>query len=423
MSSFKNAQKQIDEVSGILQVEYQDKKKFQKAIALLKKPQKVLKKNITIKLDNGKAKRFWAFRSQHNDARGPFKGGIRFHPQVSEDEIKALSIWMSIKCAVVGIPYGGAKGGIKVDPKSLSEEELKSLSEEYAKFLAPHIGHWRDIPAPDVNTAEREMAWMLEAYEGKTGLHAPATFTGKPISLGGSQGRTEATGLGGFIILQNYIKASGSFPRRPAIAVQGFGNVGYWFSHFASLAGYKVICLSDSTGALLDKDGLDIGKVARLKQKFGSFEDAAKRSGTGFKFITNKELLELKVDVLVPAALENVINKDNAKKIDTRVILEMANGPTTLEAEKPLLLKKVDIIPDVLANAGGVTVSYFEWAQNLQGISWTKEKVNEELKKIMDNSFSQVYEIVKNKKVSYRKAAYILAVKRMIDAMMIRGRV
>lgn len=425
MSAFTNALKQLDNIVTLLEKDFEDNKRFKKAIKLLKKPRKVLRRSLSIRMDNGKSKSFVAFRSQHNDARGPFKGGIRFHPNVSEDEVKALSFWMSIKCALVGIPYGGAKGGVVVNPKELSETELEKLSKAYAEFLAPHIGPWRDIPAPDVNTGEKEMAWMLEAYEKKVGSHAPASFTGKPIALGGSLGRTEATGLGGFYILQNYIKRTRTVPARVTVAVQGFGNVGFWFARFAQKKGYKIVAVSDSSGGIFNSRGMNVNKLYDLKEELGSFEKVYKKfkSKYKFKFITNEELLSLKVDVLVPAAMESAINKKNAKNINAKTILELANGPTTPEAEKVLSSNKVVVIPDVLANAGGVTVSYFEWVQNLYGYSWKKEKVYEELKKVMNDAFKQTLRIAEEKKISLRQAAYYLAVKRIITAMFLRGRV
>lgn len=420
-SAFSNALKQLDSVVSLLEHEYEDKSIFRKAVLQLKKPQNILKRSLSVKLDNGRIQSFQAYRSQHNDARGPFKGGIRFHPNVSEDEVKALSFWMSVKCAVVDIPYGGGKGGVAVNPKELSEDEVKRLCQEYAKFLTSHIGAWRDVPAPDVNTGEKEMAWMLEAYEKKVGYHAPATFTGKPIALGGSLGRTEATGLGGFYILQNYIRRARNNPKHISVAVQGFGNVGYWFAKLAIEAGFKIVAISDSSGGILDKNGLNIEKLAELKRDFGSFKEASFQKK--LKFVTNEELLTLDVDVLVPAALENAITQDVTKDVKTKVVLELANGPTTPEAEEALLLKKVDVLPDVLCNAGGVTVSYFEWSQNLQGIRWEKKRVYNDLGEIMTKSFDAIYKVVKERNVSYREGAYILGVKRIIDAMVLRGRV
>ena len=419
-SAFANAKKQIDSAAILLESEYDDKKRFKKAVELLKKPQNVIRLNLRLKMDNGKSARFKAFRSQHNDARGPFKGGIRFHPGVSEDEVKALSTWMSIKCAVVGIPFGGGKGGVVVDPKQLSENELQQLCTKYSEALVEDIGPWKDVPAPDVNTSGREMAWMLEAYEKKVEYQAPATFTGKPLELGGSQGREEATGLGGFYVLEDFTKMEKPQKNKTTLAVQGFGNVGYWFSKFAMDAGYKIIAISDSSGAIYDEKGLDVDKLAKLKKESVSFANIA--LGKKQKLISNDEFLKLPVQILVPAALENVINESNAGEVKAKAILELANGPMTPEAEEIILNKKVDVLPDVLCNAGGVTVSYFEWVQNLSGYYWEKDEVNKKLKRIMDKAFNKIYEMKKSKNISFRQAAYALAVKRIIDAMMLRGR-
>lgn len=430
VSAFANAKKQIDNVASIIEPDYEDKRRFKKAVELLKKPDRVVSLSLSLRMDDGKTGKFKAFRSQHNDARGPYKGGIRFHPNVSEDEVKALSTWMSIKCAVVGIPYGGAKGGIIVNPKSLSLPELQRLCMKFAESIASYIGPWKDVPAPDVNTGGREMSWMLEAYEKKIGHQAPATFTGKPIELGGSQGREEATGLGGFHILNNYVGNKELKKGRTEIAVQGFGNVGYWFAKFAYDAGYKVVAVSDSSGGLYNPKGLNVSELSDLKAKYESFVNVPVNSkqkaisrARPTSFVSNKQLLELPVDILVPAALENAITIDNSKNIKAKTVLEMANGPTTPEAESVLLKRGIDVVPDVLCNAGGVTVSYFEWVQNLNGYYWTKEKVYEELKKIMDISFEEIYKVVKEKKISYRQSAYVLAVKRIVDAMFLRGRV
>ncbi len=420
-SAFAVALQQLDNIIPFLEKDYPDKKKFKKAISLLRKPQNVFSKELTIKLDNGKKKSFMAFRSQHNDARGPFKGGIRFHPSVSEDEVKALSMWMTWKCAVVGLPYGGGKGGIIVDPKKLNKGELKRLSKAYAEFISPHIGPWVDVPAPDVNTNEQIMAWMLDAHEKKIGQHSPATFTGKPIVLGGSLGRTEATGRGGVYVLQSYVKEKKLRPEKISIAIQGFGNVGFWFAKLAQEAGFKVVAISDSSGGIYAAKGLDLDKIAKAKERYGSFAEAAKEEK--FKFISNKDLLNLNVDVLVPAALEGAIDNKNADNIKAKVIVEMANGPTTPEAEKILLKKGIIVLPDILCNAGGVTVSYFEWVQNLHGYQWTEERVNSELKEKMNLAYKKASEVVREKKVSFRQAAYLLAVKRVIDATILKGRV
>lgn len=415
MSLYISALKQLEDIVPLLRGEYKDKERFDRAVDSLKKHQRLLKGKLRIKMDSGKTKTFLSYRSQHNDARGPYKGGIRFHQNVSEDEVKALSFWMTIKCAVVDIPYGGAKGGVVVNPKELSEQELERLSKAYAEFLVPYIGPWKDIPAPDVNTGEQEMAWMLEAYEKKLGIHAPATFTGKPISLGGSAGRTEATGQGAVYVLQRFTKLKNLRPKQTTIAVQGFGNVGFWFAKLASDLGYKIVAVSDSKGGVYNLRGLNINKLLSHKEKTGSVVGL-------YDELTNDELLALKVDFLVPAALENVITEKNAESVKAKYILEAANGPTTLEAEKILLQKKVDILPDVLCNAGGVTVSYFEWAQNLQGIHWTKEEINKKLNKIMVKSFEEINKTKERKDISYRQAAYVLAVRRVIDAIILRGK-
>ncbi len=418
-SAYANAKRQIDSVFSLLYPEYSDKKLFRKVVEKIKNPDRVLKKKLVIKMDSGKKKSFSAFRSQHNDARGPYKGGIRFHPNVTEDEVKALSAWMSIKCAVVDIPYGGGKGGIAVNPKELSQNELERLTRAYVDFLAPYIGPWKDVPAPDVNTDEKVMAWALDEYEKKVGFHAPATFTGKPIELGGSLGRTEATGRGGVYILQEYTRVKKLNPKNTTLAVQGFGNVGYWFAKLVAYEGYKVVAISDSSCGLYNSEGLNIDSCVELKEKFISFSNAPKNKS--HKLITNEELLGLKVDILIPAALENAIHINNAKNIKTKAVLEMANGPVTPEAEDVLLKKKIDVIPDVLCNAGGVTVSYFEWVQNLHGYRWTEKKVNKDLRKILENAFSEIYSIVNGKNISYRKAAYYLSLKRIIHAMILRG--
>ncbi len=411
---------QIKETAVFLEEDYQDKKSFKKAIDSVLIPQKIIKGTLKVK-----GKTYKAFRIEHNNARGPFKGGIRFHPNVSEDEVRALATLMSLKCAVAGIPYGGGKGGVIVDPAKLSKEELKLLSQEYAKLAASFIGPWRDVPAPDVNTDGQIMSWMLEAYENETGFQAPATFTGKPIELGGSLGRTEATGQGGAYVLDTYLKRNykSQITNRKSvtIAVQGFGNVGYYFAKFATEMGYRVVAVSDSSSGIYDKKGLDINALGKFKDEGGSFKDYKLRPG--MKLITNAELLELPVTVLVPAALENAITKENMKKISAEVIFEMANGPTTGEADEYLFKRGVEILPDILCNSGGVTVSYFEWVQNLSGYYWTKERVNEELKKTITKAFTDIESIKKEKKISYRRAANYLSLKRIIDAIMLRGRV
>lgn len=432
-----NAIKQLEQVAEILRPLYKDSKKFDAAIEKLKTPDKVVEGHIEVKMDDGSKKTFKAFRSQHNNARGPYKGGIRFHHNVSKEEVMALSTWMTWKCAVTGIPYGGGKGGVIVDPHTLSEDELQRLSRAYARFIAPHVGPWTDIPAPDVNTTGQIMAWMVDEWE--TGHRSQetvniqsnplATFTGKPLDLGGSEGRDEATGLGGVYVLEELTAALGKKRKQDiTVAIQGFGNVGYWFAYHADRLGYKVVAVSDSRGGVYVEEGLDPEKTLACKKQKGAVSDCLCtpevcdiRNG---KTITNEELLELPVDVLVPAALENVIHKDNAKKIKAKAIIEMANGPITPEADEILQKQKILVVPDVLANAGGVTTSYFEWVQNLQGYYWTKEEVLSKLQPLMIDAFRRMWETQQNNpKLTGRMATYLTAVKRVVDVMLLRGRV
>ncbi len=426
---YKNAVRQLETVAKYIKVD-------KKILEQLKTPKRLIKVDIKVRMDppsrkpacrQGRAsagqaryKTFKAFRSQHNDAIGPYKGGIRFHPQVSEAEVKALSMWMSWKCAVVGIPYGGAKGGVICDPKNMSQGELERLSRAYIKAISKYIGAFKDVPAPDVNTTPQIMAWMLDEYEKVTGRHEPGVITGKPIEMGGSQGRTEATGLGGFYVLEQLMSAKGRSSsgrkKTTTIAVQGIGNVGYYFAYFAKKAGYRVVALSDSKGGVYNEKGLDPDQLLKHKEKTGSVIGFP-----GSKTITNEELLELAVTVLVPAALENVITKENVNRIKAKYVIEMANGPVTPEADEVLQRRGIISIPDVLANAGGVTVSYFEWVQNNTGYYWEKEEVFTKLKKIMDKAFDEVWQIYQSKKVNPRMAAYILAVERVVKAMKLRG--
>ncbi|NMC36544.1 Glu/Leu/Phe/Val dehydrogenase [Candidatus Beckwithbacteria bacterium] len=414
MSAFDEAKAQVVQAAQVLELS-------DKTIASLQTPDRVIKKTLTIKMDNGKTVSYKAFRSQHNKYLGPYKGGIRYHTNVSEDEVKALSLWMSFKTAVAGIPYGGAKGGISLDPKKLSSKELEALSREYGKAFAPYIGPWLDVPAPDVNTNGQIMAWMVDEYEhylsqkGLQGLQNPrATFTGKPIILGGSQGREEATGLGGFYVLQQLAAKLGKKPKELRVAVQGFGNVAYWFAYFANQAGYKVVSVSNSREGLYVDSGLDPEEVMNRLQEGESLADCVGNEG---KIISNEELLALPVDILVPAAIDGVLTKTNIGKVKASVVLELANGPMTVEAEQEFLKNSKNIVvPDILANAGGVVTSYFEWVQNLQGYYWGKEEVFAKLKTIMDQAFANVWEEYQSRKVSMRIAAYVVALKRLLEA-------
>lgn len=433
MSPHQQAVTQLENVAKHLRQEYEveDQARFDKAIEKLKEPDRVLEDELQIEMDDGKIRSFTAYRSQHSNARGPYKGGIRFHPKVTKEEVKALSTWMTWKCAVTSIPYGGGKGGIAVDPNTLSASELQRLSRAYARFLTPYIGPWTDIPAPDVNTTPQIMAWMVDEYQQELGKRAAlvsttpvaenplATFTGKPLALGGSEGREEATGLGGVFILEKLREKIFDNADKDTlrIAIQGFGNVGYWFALHAHRLGYKVVAVSDSKGGIYVENGLHPEKILAYKKQHGSLPT------DGVQQMTNAELLELKVDILVPAALESVIHKDNADRIMARAVIEMANGPTTPEADQILHSRGIFVVPDILANAGGVSTSYFEWVQNLQGYNWPHEEVIRRLKPLMETAFAQTWQVYEKTRQNGRIAAYMNAVQRVVDAMIMRGQV
>jgi glutamate dehydrogenase/leucine dehydrogenase len=402
-------------------------------------------------MDNGEVRIFGGFRVQFNSARGPYKGGIRFHPQVSMDEVKALSFWMMVKCAVADLPLGGGKGGVTVDPKLLSEKELERLSRGYIQAIWRDVGPLVDVPAPDVNTNPKIMAWMIDEYQklvSKSGLKITkknegkeilAMLTGKPLNKGGSQGRTEATGMGGMFVLQAVLAKLQEKKKNLTVAVQGFGNVGYFVAKLLSENGFKIVAVSDSRGGILklkgkkpkagslkglninDLESLDIEKVMECKKQKGSLAGCYCSGGVcdvqGGMTITNNELLELPVDILVPAALENQISNDNAMRIQAKVILEMANGPTTPEADEILHKRGIIVVPDILANAGGVTVSYFEWIQNMKNEKWDVLVVNNKLKKTMNKAVSDVWNVKEKNKTTFRIAAFVLAVGRVLDAM------
>lgn len=380
---------------------------------ILRVPERIIEVNFPVKMDDGSVKVFKGFRSQHNRTRGPYKGGIRFHAGVSRKEVMALSMWMTWKCAVVDIPFGGGKGGVIVDPKKLSQPELERLSRGYIRAVAPLIGEKIDIPAPDVNTNSQVMAWMRDEYEKVVGRKAPGIVTGKPVGLGGSLGREEATGRGGLYVLAELARKLKIKNQKLKIAIQGFGNVGYWFACLAQEAGFKVVAVSDSRGGSRMENGKwRMEEVLKHKKKTGSVSKFPSSTP-----ITNSQLLITNCDVLVPAALENVIDAKNAKNIQAKIILELANGPVTPEADRILAKKKVVVMPDVLANAGGVTVSYFEWRQNLSGERWSERKVNRKLKELMVRAFEQVWGVMQKKQLDGRTAAYVLAVERVVKAM------
>jgi glutamate dehydrogenase (NAD(P)+) len=385
--------------------------------ALLKTPIQELHVSIPVRMDDGTVKAFKGFRVQYNDARGPTKGGIRFHPDVTIDEVRALAALMTWKCALYHLPLGGAKGAVTCNPKELSGRELERLSRAYIQEIARFIGPDSDIAAPDVGTNPQTMAWMVDEFSRIAGKTTFGVFTGKPLSIGGSEGRDDATARGGWYIIEAAVKDLGITLRNATVAIQGFGNVG---EHAAVLArplcGCRVIAVSDSSGGVLNRDGLDIQKLKDHKKKTG----AIKKSGLG-EDITNKQLLELDVDILIPAALENAITKDNMDKIRAKLIAEFGNGPITAEANDHLEARGVPIIPDFLCNAGGVIVSYFEMVQNLNMDHWDKEVVDTRLKKTMTETYRAVYETAVNNKISLRRAAYSLAVEHVVEAMKVRG--
>ncbi len=383
-------------------------------IGFLLNPKRAISVSFPVKMDDGSIRYFQGFRVNYNDSRGPAKGGVRFHPNVSIEEVKALALWMTLKTAVVDVPYGGGKGGVIVNPKQLSQDELERLARGYVRALSFEFDPDLDVPAPDVYTSPQIMAWMLDEIETIKGKHIPAVITGKPLSLGGSQGRTYSTSQGGFYVMEEYLRSKGKTPEETTIAIQGAGNVGGFFARIASKAGYKVVAISDSSGAVYDASGLDVEEVLERKKQTRSVLK-------GKADLSNSELLELDVDVLVPAALENQITSENAESIKANVILEMANGPVTPEADEILAKRGIDVIPDILANAGGVLVSYFEWAQNRNGFYWKEDEVLERLKEHMVKAFNDVLE--KKKQVSFRTAAYLLAIERIMEAEQLRGNV
>lgn len=368
--------------------------------------------SIPIQMDDGSQKIFTGFRSQHNNRRGPYKGGIRFHPQVNLDEVRALSFWMTFKNAVVDVPFGGGKGGVIVDPKQLSETELEKLSRRYVQKTFPILGPTTDVPAPDVNTNGVIMSYMRSEYEKIAGTPAPGAFTGKPIENGGSEGRTEATGFGGGVVLRSAIDARLiDVSKGATIAIQGFGNVASHFAEAIEGLNLKIVAVSDSKGGIYSESGFDISALEHHKKETGALRDFP-----GAKNITNEELLELPVSILVPSALENVLTEENAERVKAMLILEMANGPTTLEADAIFAKNKVIVLPDILANSGGVATSYFEWYQNMHDEKWTKAEVLSKLEEKMKTAFDGVLNMAKKHHTTLRNGAYILAARRIAEA-------
>jgi glutamate dehydrogenase (NAD(P)+) len=372
--------------------------------------------HFPVRMGNGVVKVFDGYRVQHNVTRGPAKGGIRYHPDVTLNEVKALAMWMTWKCAVVNIPYGGAKGGVACDPKQLTQQQLETLTRRYTTEIGILIGPDRDIPAPDVNTNPQIMAWLMDTYSMHHGYSVPAVVTGKPLAIGGSEGRNEATARGAVYTIIEASKHIGLDLEGATVVVQGFGNAGMFSARLLAEVGATIVAVSDTGGGIYSKRGIDPAKVDAYKRETGSVSGFP-----GTERVTNRELLELPCDILVPAAIENQIDHDNAPRIKSKIVAEAANGPTSPEADRILFDRGVFLIPDILCNAGGVTVSYFEWVQDLQNLFWREATINARLKEVMVRSFSDVLAIAEKNKVDMRTAAYMLAVQRVADATLIRG--
>lgn len=416
LSPLKNAQLQIKRACDQLGLD-------DSVYELLKEPQRVIEISIPLRMDDGTTKIFKGYRSVHNDAQGPGKGGVRFHPEVSLEEVKALSIWMTFKCGVTGLPYGGAKGGVTVDPKTLSQGELERLSRGYIKGLYKYLGEKIDIPAPDVNTNGQVMAWMVDEYVKITGRHELGVITGKPLDWGGSKGRNEATGFGTAVIGREYAKKYNVNIEGASVAVQGFGNVGsYAVKHIEKMGG-KIVAIAhrkaDNTPyAIYNEEGLD------YQDLYAHYYDQGKRNFLDYskgKVISIEDFWQLEVDILIPAALENAITKEVAERLKAKIICEAANGPISPEADQVLKEKGVHVSPDILTNSGGVIVSYFEWVQNLQGYYWEEDEIIAKQEKVMVKAFKDIWELKEEYGVDMRRAAYLHSVKKLAQVMKLRG--
>lgn len=415
---FEIAKQRLSDVFKHIEVE-------EEVITRLSVPKRSIKASIPIRMDDGSLRIFTGYRVQYDDTRGPTKGGIRYHPRVNEDEVTSLSFWMTVKCAVAGLPFGGAKGGITVNPKELSQLEIERLSRGYIRAFADVIGETRDIPAPDMYTNATIMGWMADEYSIISRQQIPGIITGKPIHLNGSEGRTQATGQGALFCLNEYARRQGWDIKNTTIAIQGFGNAGYHFARLAQHEGYRVIAVSDSSGAILTPSGLNVDDVKQYKDQTSELQ-AVYCDGSDCKIIeheklTNEELLELEIDVLVLAAMENQVTQENVDKIQAHTILEIANGPVSPQADEVLYAKNIQIIPDVLANAGGVTVSYFEWVQNRAGFYWEADEIRVKLAKIMQREANTIYDLAIRYETSLRTAAYIHGIERLAGAINQRG--
>jgi glutamate dehydrogenase (NAD(P)+) len=406
---WQNAQRQFDAAADLLGLEPGVR-------SFLREAQRQLIVNFPVKMDDGSIEMFEGYRVQHNLARGPAKGGIRFHPQVTLSEVKALAMWMTWKCAAAGIPFGGAKGGVVVDPKLLSRAELERLTRRYATEISVLIGPERDIPAPDVNTTPQVMAWIMDTMSMSAGYSIPAAVTGKPIAVGGSQGRNEATGRGVAVVALRACTHLGRDPRQSTVAVQGFGNAGSIAARLMEADGFAIHAVSDTGGAIWSEEPLSVEKVVEHKQRTGSVAGFP-----GTRAVSNAELLQAPVDVLVPAALENQVTAANAGRIQASLILEAANGPVTPGADEILAQRGITVVPDIIANAGGVTVSYFEWVQDLQSFFWEEQEINDRLQHIMTASFETAWDAAQRLSVPLRLGAYTVAVQRVAEATTARG--
>lgn len=409
LNPFRIAQLQFDMAAEFLKMD-------QGLRQILRTPKRVLEVSVPVKMDSGQVKVFVGFRVQHNVARGPAKGGIRYHPGVTLDEVKALAAWMTWKTATVNIPYGGAKGGIICDPKRMSKGELERMTRRYAYEILPIIGPEKDIPAPDVYTDSQTMAWIMDTYSMVAGFSCPATVTGKPISLGGSEGRGDATARGVAFVLEEACKAKKMSLRGATVAIQGFGNAGATAARLLAERKAKIVAISDSRGGVHNSRGIDPIKALRYKERSGTVVGMP-----GASRLSNDDLLTMKCDILIPAALENVITLHNADQIKAKIIAEAANGPTTPHADEVLARRGIFVLPDILANAGGVTVSYFEWSQDLAGYFWSESDVNSRLQQVMARAFAGVFETSRKYHTHMRNAAYILAVGRVAEATAVRG--
>jgi glutamate dehydrogenase/leucine dehydrogenase len=422
MTFFENTLNLIEKAAKVMKLDKNIK-------AILSSPDRIIEVSLPVKMDNGDTKVFRGFRVQHNDYAGPYKGGIRYHPQVDMEEVKALATLMTFKCSVVGIPLGGAKGGIIVDPKALSKGELERLTRKYAAAITPFIGPEKDVPAPDVNTDGQIMSWIADEYSKLQGKNTIGVVTGKPLEFGGSLGRDKATARGGYYVLEEIVKEQKLDPKNTTVVIQGFGNAGGHAARILDEAGFKVIAVSDSKGGMYSKDGIHAVKAMQCKMEKGALHECVKKGavnyhiakGAHFEKITNEELLELPCDILVLSAFENQVTKENASRVKAKLILELANGPITPEADEILEKRKITVIPDILANAGGVTVSYFELVQNQANFYWSSEEVQEKLGAIMVKGWERLKEVQTQYKCTLRMAAFITALSRLATIAKLRG--